>query len=345
MFLLWHSLIVDCALYFSVVTFEMVPLLHTLCATITIMLVYLVTSTCVSTVMESCCTLNLSTQCVKMCINEIVASSVQGQTVGSAPALNMVKGIIFIAYVTRFIYSMLTFAWTLRFVSFLLRECHAFLLTRVYRVGIDYRKIPSNNFGDNVNGKVATISRLVLGDLSNEKKASNSFEPRKRCSDSSQSNRVRPPKRGRKMSPASDSHKCGSCTIWLQTGSISELEKFHKMNPPKHSNECATEFSSYVSMGGKFQINLRPENCLCSACYRDCLRGTGEPRWYKLSRRLIAKHCLMCCYGSCDCKTVSVDEWAGPDWWGKENFSMLLEKMGMVSISPMEIISVRSITW
>ena len=74
------------------------------------MLVYLVTSTCVSTVV---CTLNLSTQCVKMCINKIVASSVQGQTVGSAPALNMVKGIIFIAYVTRFIYSMLTFAWTL----------------------------------------------------------------------------------------------------------------------------------------------------------------------------------------------------------------------------------------
>ena len=61
-------------------------------------------------------------------------------------------------------------------------------------------------------------------------------------------------------------------------------------------------------MNGKYQINLRPDNCICDARYRDCKRGEGKPRWYKLSERLITKHCMLCCSGNQSCSVCAASD-------------------------------------
>ena len=48
---------------------------------------------------------------------------------------------------------------------------------------------------------------------------------------------------------------------------------------------------------------------MCEACYRDCLRGVGKPRWVGLSKHLICKHCFICCHGPSDCSCDSLTEW------------------------------------
>ena len=49
---------------------------------------------------------------------------------------------------------------------------------------------------------------------------------------------------------------------------------------------------------------------MCDACYRDCLRGEGKPRWVGLSKYFICKHCFLCCLSdSCSCECIT--EW-GP---------------------------------
>ena len=58
------------------------------------------------------------------------------------------------------------------------------------------------------------------------------------------------------------------------------LDKHHNMcSRTRHPNEHAYDFTLSASMNGKYQINLRPDNCICDACYRDCKRGEGKPRW------------------------------------------------------------------
>ena len=49
----------------------------------------------------------------------------------------------------------------------------------------------------------------------------------------------------------------------------------------RHPGDTAIEFTEYVSMGGLYKKNfLREDSCLCSACYVDCIRKIGKPRWY-----------------------------------------------------------------
>ena len=88
-----------------------------------------------------------------------------------------------------------------------------------------------------------------------------------------------PPKRGRKSNKNSG-HRCGSCTVWLQTGSNPELSKHHKMviGRVHHPGDRAVEFTSFLRCNGAYSnITLRSDSCLCDACYRDCVRASGKP--------------------------------------------------------------------
>ena len=50
----------------------------------------------------------------------------------------------------------------------------------------------------------------------------------------------------------------------------------------------------YLSMGGLYKnISLCEDSCLCSACYLDCTRKTGKPRWYVYSKNSVLRHCVM----------------------------------------------------
>lgn len=49
---------------------------------------------------------------------------------------------------------------------------------------------------------------------------------------------------------------------------------------------------------------------MCEACYRDCTRGEGKPRWVGLSKQLICKHCFLCCHGPSDCSCECITEWS-----------------------------------
>ena len=172
--------------------------------------------------------------------------------------------------------------------------------------------IPYITCSDKATVKKGSAHWQVLGDLSNKTKIC--AQPRKRISNPHEGDSSHPPKRGRKKSPCKDSHRFGSCTIWLQTGGISELEKYHDMKHPKHPNEKACVVTSYASVNGKYPINLRPENCLCNSCHRDSLRGIGEPRWLKLKRRVVSRHCMLCCCeGSCSC--IDISDWSGCRWY------------------------------
>ena len=126
-----------------------------------------------------------------------------------------------------------------------------------------------------------------------------------------QGENVPPPKRGRKCSMG-DEHRCGSCTVWLQTGSNENLQKYHKMNRGRvrHPGDRAIDFSIFLSCNGAHSITLRGDSCMCEACYRDCLRGQGKPRWVGLSKQLICKHCFICCRGPSNCSCECITEWS-----------------------------------
>ena len=114
-----------------------------------------------------------------------------------------------------------------------------------------------------------------------------------------------PPKRGRKK--VYGGHSCGECTVWLQTGSNEALKSQHKMDRVRHPGDKAAEFTEYLGMGGLYKnIILREDSCLCNACYIDCTRKTGKPRWYVYSKQLVVNHCFLCCdpSGSCQCESI-----------------------------------------
>ena len=86
----------------------------------------------------------------------------------------------------------------------------------------------------------------------------------------------------------------------------SDLEQHHKFQDrDRHPNEKAATFSMlFLSMNGLSSISLRPGNCMCNACHRDCLRGEGKPRWCKLAKCLVNRHCMMCCSASLSCSVT-----------------------------------------
>ena len=175
--------------------------------------------------------------------------------------------------------------------------------------------IPHTKFGDNEN---ESVGRSPLKDTSNKVKATRvsiHFTGKHSLdtpfSSSHSVDPPPPPKRSRKMN---SEHKCGSCSIWLQSGSIKELERYHNMHSTKHPNEHASAFSLFTSMGGMYDINLRPDNCICDACYRDCKRSVCKPRWYKLKQELITKHCFLCCVGTNTCSCSDICDWGATNW-------------------------------
>ena len=126
-----------------------------------------------------------------------------------------------------------------------------------------------------------------------------------------QGDNIPPPKRGRKSKTISDEHRCGSCTVWLQSGSNEKLLKYHSMDKGRvcHPGVKSIEFSLFLSCNGAHNITLRSDSCMCDACYRDCLRGEGKPHWVGLSKHLICKHCFICCLGLNDCACECITEW------------------------------------
>ena len=60
----------------------------------------------------------------------------------------------------------------------------------------------------------------------------------------------------------------------------------------RHSGDKAFQFSLYPSCNNTYKISLRSDSCLCNACYIDCERATGKPRWLGLSKHFILKHTL-----------------------------------------------------
>lgn len=119
-----------------------------------------------------------------------------------------------------------------------------------------------------------------------------------------------PRKRGRKSMYAE--HRCGDCSVWLQTGGDEKLLKYHKReNRMRHPGDKCVEFSHFLSCQGVYKITLRSDSCLCNACHRDCLRSSGKPRWLGLSKHLVCKHCFVCCNGPISCACDSIRDW-GP---------------------------------
>ena len=81
----------------------------------------------------------------------------------------------------------------------------------------------------------------------------------------------------------------------------------------------------FLSMNGLYNISLRPDNCMCNACYRDCLRGEGKPRWFKLAQRLVTKHCIMNCLDSLSCSCDGIIEWGPSSWCGNDSTTDMLQ--------------------
>ena len=78
----------------------------------------------------------------------------------------------------------------------------------------------------------------------------------------------------------------------------------------RHPGDGSVEFSIFLSCNGVYNITLRGDSCMCEACYRDCTRGEGKPRWVGLSKQLICKHCFLCCHGPSDCSCECITDWS-----------------------------------
>ena len=127
-----------------------------------------------------------------------------------------------------------------------------------------------------------------------------------------------PPKRRCKV--AVDKHSCGPCTVWIQTGSNPEQLRHHNMRSRiRHPGDKAFQFSLYLSCNNTYKISLRSDSCLCNACYIDCERATGKPRWLGLSKHFILKHCILCCQGVSDCLCNTINEWGPEKWYDSDN--------------------------
>ena len=122
------------------------------------------------------------------------------------------------------------------------------------------------------------------------------------------------PKRGRPRKSDTE-HICGPCSVWVQTGSNPDLLTDHS-GVMRHPGDKAAEFSKYLSNGT--QITLNSKSCMCNSCYRDCVRGSDQPRWYKINlKKSTTRHCTLCCADNCCCG--SIIEWGPSKWYGNED--------------------------
>ena len=61
-------------------------------------------------------------------------------------------------------------------------------------------------------------------------------------------------------------HRCGDCTVWLQTSGDENLLKYHKReNRMRHPGDQCVEFSDFLSCQGAYTITLRTDSCFCNA--------------------------------------------------------------------------------
>ena len=122
-----------------------------------------------------------------------------------------------------------------------------------------------------------------------------------------------PPKR--KCKVVDDRHTCGPCTVWIQKGSKPEQQHHHNMRSRiRYPGNKAFQFTPYLSCNNTYNMSLRSDSCLCNACYIDCERATGKPRWLGLSKYYVLKHCILCCQSVSKCSCSSINEW-GPEKW------------------------------
>ena len=104
--------------------------------------------------------------------------------------------------------------------------------------------------------------------------------------------------------------------MYIQTGSKPEQKRHHNMRSRIwHPRDKAFQFTLYLSCNSAYNsMSLRSDSCFCNACYIDCERATGKPRYLGLSKYYILKHCILCCQGVYKCSCTSINEW-GPEKW------------------------------
>ena len=122
---------------------------------------------------------------------------------------------------------------------------------------------------------------------------------------------IPPAKKGRK-SAVGDTHVCGSCEVWMQLGSSATYREHHCGTEMRHpgNERNASSFSSHLSRGSSRAFDLRPDSCLCKACFADCLRRHSReiPRWQKQ----FEFHCVVCHQQSSEtCTCGEVKNWSG----------------------------------
>ena len=74
-----------------------------------------------------------------------------------------------------------------------------------------------------------------------------------------------------------------------------------------------------ILVNGLYSITLWEDSYLCSACYTDCTRKAGKPRWYQYSKNSVLKHCTLCCDPSATCKCEEIVDWGPQNWFDGEN--------------------------
>ena len=174
--------------------------------------------------------------------------------------------------------------------------------------------------GGNDGGSKASL--LVHPSRNIQKCNDSTFRKRKICSVGKEncSEGGQPPQKRGRPGKLSSEHKCGEYAIWLQSGSNEDLKHHHNMHKQiRHAGDKAVSFSSYVSCNGSYSIALREDSCLCNACYQDCLRPHGKPRWLSLSKYLVCKHCMLCCQGISHCACDGIVEWGPAQWYQSED--------------------------
>ena len=120
-----------------------------------------------------------------------------------------------------------------------------------------------------------------------------------------------PAKIGRK-SAVGDTHVCDLFEVWVKLGSSATCRERHGETEMRHPGKerNASSFSSYLSRGSSRAFDLRPDSCLCKACFADCLRRHPReiPRWQKKFQF----HCVVCHQQSSKtCTYGEVKNWSG----------------------------------
>lgn len=138
----------------------------------------------------------------------------------------------------------------------------------------------------------------------------------------------KPPRKRRRE--AKRHEQCGQCSIWIQSGSDTQINHLHPAANMQHPGSNAHALSQYATHAG-CQFRLYSDSCICEPCYQDyrrnCMSENKEntiPRWLKVHTDYYTaqqwgttKHCMFCCTsGSCHC--FEIQYW-GPETWYEDD--------------------------